>query len=89
MCHPSLASPSPALLALNSLFLCVGFQICKQGDLAPKPPSLVQTRKCQWCLEAEEQLVEQNVSLTLFSCLISEKTDTLDMARTTQSLKPA
>lgn len=31
-------SPLPSLLALHSLFMCVGLQICKQGGLAPKPP---------------------------------------------------
>lgn len=48
-------APPPSLLALHSLLLCVGFQICKQKGLAPKPPSWVQTFKCHWCLEAEEK----------------------------------
>lgn len=48
-------SPPPSLLALHSLFMCVGFQIYKQGGLVPKPPSWVQTPKCQWCWEAGEQ----------------------------------
>lgn len=38
LCYPSLASPLPTLLALDLLFLCVGFQIRNKGAWSQSLP---------------------------------------------------